>query len=119
MRRFVVWLGVIAAASVCFAGGWSSTYSLGAGTVDVENEQVNSSWMPVAVLFKFDAAANGVVTVQRVSQSNTFVLGSANLSNVTSAVWTPEAEYPFGFGDVLRVTSTATNGQVQIIRSAE
>jgi len=38
---------------------------------------------------------------------------------VTSTVWAPDADYPFDFGDVLRVTSMATNGQVQIIRRAE
>ena len=75
--------------------------------------------MPVAVLFQFDAETNSVMSVERVSQSNTFVLGAANVSNVTSTVWVPEAEYPFDYGDLLRVTSSATNGQVQIIRRAE
>jgi hypothetical protein len=119
MRRLILGLLVVLTASAALAGGWCSTYSLASGSVDVTNTQANSSWVPVAVLLKFDAVTNSVMTVQRVSQSNTFVLGSANVSNVTSTVWTPEADYPFSFGDVLRVTSTATNGQVQIIRRAE
>jgi hypothetical protein len=119
MRRLILSVLMALAANAALAGGWCSTYSLTSGSVDVTNTQANSSWVPVAVLLKFDAATNSVVTVQRVSQSNTFVLGSANVSNVTSTVWTPEADYPFSFGDVLRVTSSATNGQVQVIRRAE
>lgn len=119
MKRLILSLLIAVSASVALAGGWCSTYSLGSGSVDVTNEQANSSWVPVAVLLKFDAVTNSVVTVQRVSQSNTFTLGSANLSNVTSTVWAPDANYPFSFGDVLRVTSSATNGHVQIIRRAE
>jgi hypothetical protein len=119
MRRLILVLLMAVTASAALAGGWCSTFSLAGGSVDLTNMQANSTWVPVAVLLKFDQATNSVVTVQRVSQSNTFVLGSANVSNVTSTVWAPEADYPFGFGDVLRVTSTATNGQVQIIRRAE
>jgi hypothetical protein len=118
MRRFclLVWL---LAPAVVLAGGFASSHRLTGGTVAVTNTQANSSWVPVAVLLKFDTATNSLMTVQRVSQSNAFVLGSVNLSNVTSTVWAPEADYPFGFGDVLRVTSSATNGQVQVIRRAE
>jgi hypothetical protein len=39
-------------------------------------------------------------------------------TNAASAIWLPEADYPFGVGDVLRVASTA-GGAVQLIRRGE
>ena len=100
-------------------GGVATTHPLAGGTVALTNRQVNLVWAPVAVLWKFNAATNAAVGVERVSQGNTFVLGAASMSNATSAVWVPEADYPFALGDVLRLTSTTTNGQVQVIRKGE
>ena len=100
-------------------GGWATTHPLAGGTVALTNRQVNMVWSPVAVLWKFNAATNAAVTVERVSQSNTFLLGSASVSNATSTVWVPETDYPFALGDVLRVTSSTTNGAVQVIRKGE
>ncbi len=100
-------------------GGWAGTYSLAARSVALTNEQANSTWVPVAVLWRFDVATNAAITVERVSQGNAFVLGVANVSNATCAVWVPEAEYPFAVGDVLRIGCTVTNGVVQVIRKGD
>jgi len=59
---------------------------------------------------------NAVLSVRRVSQGNTYVLGSYAISNGTSAVWVPEADYPFVFGETLEITSSVMNGNVQVIR---
>ena len=114
-------LGMVLA-SVCVAlagGGWATTHPLAGGSVALTNSQANTAWAPVAVLWKFNAATNATVTVERISQSNTFLLGIASISNATSAVWVPEADYPFIVGEVLRVGSSATNGVVQVIRKGE
>lgn len=101
------------------AGGYAGSYSLAGGTVDVTNTQENSVWVPVAALVKYGAATNSTVSVYRVSQGSTFLLSSCSVTGATSAVWIPEAEYPFAFADVLRVVSSATNGVVQLIRKGE
>ena len=97
------------------AGGTAASYRLDGGVVAVTNTQANSSWSPVALLVRFDAAAGGTVTVMRVSQGNTFTLGSCAFTGATNLVWVADCEYPFGFGDVLTVTSTVTNGVAQIL----
>ena len=101
------------------AGGTATSFRLDGGVAAVTNTQANSSWMPVAVLVRFDAAATGTVTVRRVSQGNTYTLGICNFTGATNLVWVADCEYPFGFGDVLMVTSTATGGVVQILTRGE
>ncbi len=115
----VVGIVLLAACAALAGGGWATTHPLAGGTVALTNSQANTAWAPVAVLWKFNAATNATVTVERVSQSNSFLLGFASLSNATSAVWVPEADYPFILGEVLRIGSSATNGLVQVIRKGE
>jgi len=97
------------------AGGAAASFRLDAGGVAITNTQANSSWVPVAVLVKFDAPATGTLTVRRVSQGNTYMLGSCTFAGSTNLVWVADCEYPFGFGDVLVISSTATNGVVQLL----
>jgi hypothetical protein len=119
MKGFITGFLMVALASGALAGGaWSTTYALQDGAVAVTNTQANSVWVPVAVLWKFSSTTNATVTIERVSQGNTFALGSMTATNAASAIWLPEADYPFGVGDVLRVMSTAT-GAVQVIRKGE
>ena len=81
--------------------------------------QKNSSWVPVALLFRFDAPASGTITVERDTGATTFLLTTCVLSNNLHAVWVPEADIPFNLNDVLSITSTVTNGTVEIIRKGE
>jgi len=99
-----------------FADGMSATHSLATGTVSVTNTQKRSSWVPVALLFRFDAPATGTITVERNTGSTAFLLTSCVLSNNLHAVWVPDADIPFNLNDVLSITSTITNGTVEIIR---
>ena len=101
------------------AGGVASTHRLASGVVAVTNEQANSSWGIVAVLVRFDAGTNGTVAVRRASQGNTYMLGTCTFSGATNLVWVADREYSFGFGDVLVIESTATNGVVQVMRKGE
>ena len=101
------------------AGGSAASFRLDGGTVAITNTQANSSWAPVAVLVKLDAPATGTLTVRRVSQGNTYALGSCTFAGATNLVWVADCEYPFGFGEVLVISSTATNGVVQIISRGE
>ena len=122
MRKLLLALGLWTAGLPIFGmagGGWAGTYSLVDRSVALTNEQANSTWVPVAVLWRFDVATNAAITVERVSQGNAFVLGVASVSNATCAVWVPEAEYPFAVGDVLRIGCTVTNGVVQVIRKGD
>ena len=109
----ILWLMV---AGVVYAAPWAQTYPLSGSTVAVTNQQANSAWMPEVVLWKFAAATNAALTVSRVSQGNTYLIGSLTVTNASTVVWIPEADYPFDCGDILQLTSTVTNGQVQLIR---
>ena len=120
MKRIsMIVMVILMAGFVAFAGGWSQTYSLSTGTVAITNAQLNSLWEPVAVLWSYPSAATGAVAVYRTSQGHSYTLSSMALTGVTSAVWAPEAPYPFATGDVLTITSEVTNGVVQIIRKGE
>lgn len=101
------------------AGGFSSLHSLGSGTVSIANTQKRFSWVPAALLFQFDAPVSGTITVERQTGSKTFLLTSCVLSDNQHAVWIPAAGFTFKEGDSLTVTSTATNGTVEIIRKGE
>lgn len=109
-------LGLLIVAGAVYAAPWAQIYPLKGSTVAVTNQQVNTVWMPEVVLWKFTAATNAALTVSRVSQGNTYLIGSLTVTNASTVVWIPEADFPFEYGDVLQMTSTATNGQIQIIR---
>ena len=102
-----------------WAGGIATTHALNSGTVAITNTQKRSSWVPVALLFRFTAPASGTVTVERRTGSTAFLLTGCTLSNNQHAVWVPEADIPFNENDSLLVTSTITNGTVEIIRKGE
>jgi hypothetical protein len=121
MRARVLVAGMVAALALAGAGpaaaeGWAKTFGLAGGSVALTNAQANTVWSPVAVLWAFDGATNATLRVERESQGNWFLLGAFTVTNGTCAVWIPEADYPFALGDVFTVTSTATNGSVQVIR---
>ncbi len=101
------------------ATGMNSTHSLESGTVSITNTQKRSSWVPVAVLFRFDAPASGTITVERRTGSTSFLLTSCTVSNSQHAIWIPEATIPFNLNDVLNISSTITNGTTEIIRKAD
>jgi len=96
----------------------SSIHTLATGSVSVTNTQKHASWIPVAVLFRFEAPVTATLTVTRQTGGETFQLATVELSGTQHATWVPEADYPFNVDDVLTVTSTATNGTVEIIRKA-
>jgi len=117
MRRIILSiLGLLIVAGAAYAAPWAQTYPLKGATVAVTNQQVNTVWMPEVVLWKFTAATNAVLTVSRVSQGITYLIGSLSVTNASTVVWIPEADFPFEYGDALQMTSTVTNGQIQIIR---
>jgi hypothetical protein len=112
--------GMVAGGAVRAAEGFSHTFPLGAsGRVAVSNSQANSSWTVAAVLWQYRAAGSGTVTVSRVSQGFSMLLGWRAFSNNTSIVWVPEGVYSFGYGEALVIGSTATNGVVQVNRRGE
>ena len=119
MKRLIVVLLMAATASAAWAGGWSGTYSLAGGTVGVTNTQANSSWVPVSVMLKFTSPGTGTVEVVRVSQEHSFILANCVFTNVTTVVWVPDAQYPFGLGEALVIRSSLTNGIVQVIRKGD
>ncbi len=102
-----------------FAGGMSSLHSLASGAVSITNTQKRSSWVPVAVLFRFNTPASGTITVERRTSANIFLLAECLLSNNLHAVWMPDADVPFNVNDVLSITSSVTNGTAEIIRKAD
>ena len=97
------------------AGGFASTHRLDRGVVALTNVQENSSWATVAVLVRLDAGTNGTLSIRRVSQGNTYTLGTCTFAVTTNLVWVAERDYSFGFGDVLLIESTATNGVLQVM----
>ena len=102
------------------AEGFTHTYPLGAaGIVAVTNSQANSSWTVAAVMWQYRSASTGTVTVSRVSQGVSVLLGWRTHSNRTSIVWIPEGVYSFGCGEALVVGATETNGVLQVVRRGE
>ena len=117
MRGRVLTIGVLlVVVAAAWSAPWAKTYSLAPATVALTNQQANSAWVPVAVLWSFPHATTSTLTVARTSQGSTYLLGQLAVSNSNGAIWVSEAPYPFEYGDVLTVTSTDTNGVVQIIR---
>lgn len=117
MRRNIIsilWLLIFS--GIAYAAPWAQTFPLRGTTVAVTNQQVNTVWMPEVVLWKFATPTNAALTVTRVSQGNAYLLGNLSVTNAGTVVWVSEADYPFEYGDILQLTSTVTNGQVQIIR---
>ena len=102
-----------------FAGGMSSLHSLDSGSVTITNTQKRSSWVPVALLFRFDAPASGTITVERRTGSITFQLTTVDLSDNLYAVWIPEAPITFSLNDVLSISTPAAAGYVEIIRKGD
>ena len=116
LSSFVLMLALCASSS---AAGFSTVHPLSSGTVSITNTQKRSSWVPVALLFRFSDPTSGAITVERRTGSTAFLLTSCTLSNNQHAVWVPEADIPFNENDSLLVTSTITNGTVEIIRKGE
>ena len=117
MKKYIcliVWLALVT--GMVLAAPSAQTFSLSGASVTITNLQNNSVWIPSVVLWKFTTATNATLTVNRISQGNTFLLGNLAATNASTVIWIAEAEYPFEFGDAFQVTSTVTNGQVQIIR---
>ena len=119
MKRLMLVLCVAVVAGAVCAGGWSGTYSLAGGEVGVTNTQANSSWVPVAVLMAFTTPGTGAAEVWRVSGEYSFRLANCVFTNMTTVVWVPDAQYPFGMGEALVIRSSVTNGVVQVIRKGE
>ncbi|MEI6168033.1 MAG: hypothetical protein WCS52_12650 [bacterium] len=109
-------LMLLMVADAAYAAPWAQTYPLNGSLIMLTNQQVNTVWMPVTVLWKFPANTNATLTVSRVSQGNTYLIGNLPVTNASTVIWVPEVEYPFEFGDVLQLTSSVTNAHVQIIR---
>jgi hypothetical protein len=116
LSSFVLMLALCASSS---AAGIATTHSLATGTVAITNTEKRSSWVPVALLFRFTAPTSGTITVERRTGSTAFLLTGCTLSNNQHAVWVPEADIPFNENDSLNITSTITNGTVEIIRKGE
>ncbi len=95
---------------------WITTHPIDGGGVSLTNSQANSVWVPLAVMLRYETPSDSVVAVERESQGATYLLGLVTVTNASTVVWIPETGYPFVLGDVLRVQSAATNGQMQIIR---
>ena len=119
MKRLILVLVMVAAAGAAWAGGWTATYSLAGGAVGLTNTQVNSSWVPISVMLKFNAAGSGTAEVWRVSQEHSFMLANCAFTNASTVVWVPDAQYPFGLGEALVIRSSLTNGIVQVIRKGD
>ena len=119
MRLGVLAIVMALGAGMVMAGGIATSYRLDSGVIALTNTQANSSWVPVAVLVRFDAGTNGTMTVKRNSQGNSFILGSCTFDHTTNLVWVADLAISFGFGDTLLIESTATNGVVQVMRRSE
>jgi hypothetical protein len=59
------------------------------------------------------------VAVRRVSQGNSYTLSACTFTGATNLVWVADRDYEFGFGDVLVIESTVTNGVVQVMRKED
>ena len=85
----------------------------------VTNNQKRSSWHPVALLFHYTEPADPTVSIKRLSKGTEYLLSSVTLTNVQDVTWIPEADYPFNFGDALVISTTATNGTLELIQRSD
>jgi hypothetical protein len=115
-RNIFTILVLLKVAGAAYAASWAQTYPLNGSMIMLTNQQANTAWIPVTVLWKFSTDTNVTLTVSRVSQGNTYLIGNLSVTNTSTVIWVPEVEYPFEFGDILQVTSSVPNVQVQIIR---
>jgi hypothetical protein len=106
-------------AATALAGGFSKTHSLSFGEVTVTNNQKRSCWAPVALLFHFTEPVNPTVSIKRLSDGEEYLLSTITLTNVQDLTWIPEADYPFNFGDALIITTSATNGTLELIQRSD
>ncbi len=112
-------LSLFVAITVAVAAGFSKTFSLSTGEVVVTNNQKRSSWHPVAILFHFTEPVDPTVSIKRLSNGTEYLLSSTTLTNVQDITWIPEADYPFNFGDALIISTTATNGTLELIQRSD
>jgi len=119
MKKLVVILGIACAAQLAAAGSIASTHPLAKGTVALTNTQVNSVWIPVAVLVSFPTPNTGSFQVWRSSQAHSYLLDSCTFTNVSTVIWEPNVNFPFTLGEALVIRSSITNGFVQVIRKGE
>ena len=121
MRKVIVlsFLCLLVAITSALAAGFSKTYSLSTGAVVVTNNQKRSSWVPVALLFHFTEPVDPTVSIKRLSNGTEFLLSTVTLTNVQDVAWIPEADYPFNFGDSLVISTTATNGILELIQRSD
>jgi hypothetical protein len=117
--KLAVVVAMIGLAVTGIAGGDAVSRRLDGGVVALTNSQANSSWAVVAVLVRFDAAATGTAAVRRESQGASYMLGTCSYVGTTNLVWVPDLDYGFGYGDVLVVESSATNGVLQVMRKGD
>ncbi len=121
MRKVIVlsFLCLLVAVATALAAGFSKTYSLATGEVVVANSQKRSCWVPVALLFHFTESVDPTVSIKRLSNGTEFLLSTVTLTNVQDVSWIPEADYPFNFGDSLIISTTATNGTLELIQRSD
>ena len=122
LRRLVPALCLLTAVlcvGTALAAGFSKTYSLSNGAVVVSNNQKRSSWHPVALLFHFTEPVDPTVSIKRLSKGEEFLLSAVTFTNVQDITWIPDADYPFNFGDSLVISTTATNGTLELIQRSD
>ena len=116
MKRLILILSALPVLTLpALAGQWSRTASTAAGSFALTNRLSNAQYEPVAALVAFAAPATGTVRVDRISQGKVFPLSAQTFTNVATLVWTPDFPCGFALGDVLRVTTPAVSGSVQLI----
>jgi hypothetical protein len=116
---FLCLLIAVLCVGIAVASGFSKTYSLSTGGVVVANNQKRSSWHPVALLFHFTEPVDSTVSIKRLSEGTEFLLSTVTLTNVQDVTWIPDADYPFNFGDSLVISTTSTNGILEVIRRSD
>ena len=80
-RNFFTILMLLMVAGLSYGAPWAQTYPLNGTTIMLTNQQVNTVWIPVTVLWKFQTVTNATLTVSRVSQGNTFLIGNLPVTN--------------------------------------
>jgi hypothetical protein len=102
-----------------YARGWTTDHALVNGAVNVTNSQKNSSWVPVAVMMRFDEDTSGSMKVIRERNGRRYTLGVCVFADAVSVVWVPDVPYSFGLGDTLRIECSELSGTVEVIRKGE
>lgn len=100
------------------ANAWTTEHTTTNGVIAITNREPTAAWTPSAIHFVFASGKTGTVTVARIAHNVRVPLASHSFTNVAVVSWIPDIDATIRPAEVLALTSTVANCNVQIDRKA-